>query len=237
MLSILPFFGSQKTNSQLKDIVQWDAGNWSLAIDFFDKHIDWSMVQNGLELGAHTGGLSLWLALKGKQVVCSDLDNPQSRAELLHRCHNLNHISYQAIDATDIPYQSYFDVIVFKSMIGGIGRNQQKHLQARAFLQIYQALKPGGYLLFAENLLGSFVHQYLRQHFVSWGDSWRYITLQECQEFLRPFKTYTLRTTGILGALGRSEFQRQWLARIDQSGLSACCPPNWHYLVYGVAQK
>ena len=32
-------------------------------------------------------------------------------------------IIYQDIDATNIPYENYFDIIVFKSIIGGIGRN------------------------------------------------------------------------------------------------------------------
>jgi hypothetical protein len=43
------------------DIVQWDVKSWSRALDYWESNIDWSKIQNGLELGGREGGLSLWL--------------------------------------------------------------------------------------------------------------------------------------------------------------------------------
>ena len=131
------------TEELTKDIIQWDIKSWSKALDYWDSKIDWNKIQNGLELGGRQGGLSLWLALKGKQTVCSDLKDVQKTAEQLHIRHNVSSlVKYQDIDATDIPYENYFDIIVFKSIIGGIGRNDNYEIQQKVFKEIYKALKP-----------------------------------------------------------------------------------------------
>ncbi len=153
------------TKELTKDIIQWDIKSWSKALGYWDSNIDWSKVQNGLELGGRQGGLSLWLALKGKQTICSDL---KDTAEPLHLRYNVTSlIEYQDIDATNIPYENHFDIKVFKSIIGGIGRNYNYEIQQKVFKEIYKALKPGGKLLFAENLIASSVHQKLRKKFVN----------------------------------------------------------------------
>jgi len=48
---------------------------------YWESNIVWDKVQNGLELGGRQGGLSLWLALKGKTVVCSDLKDVKETAQ------------------------------------------------------------------------------------------------------------------------------------------------------------
>lgn len=78
-----------------------------------------------------------------------------------------NLITYQDIDATQIPYENEFDIIVFKSIIGGIGRNDNKEIQQLVFNQIYKALKPGGQLLFAENLSASPLHRFFSKWLLS----------------------------------------------------------------------
>ena len=172
------------------DIIQWDIKSWSKAISYWDNKIDWNKIENGLELGGREGGLSLWLALKGKTIVCSDLNDVQKTAEKLHIRHNVSSlIKYQDINATNIPYENYFDIIVFKSIIGGIGRNDNFEIQQKVFQEIYKALKPGGKLLFAENLIASPFHQMLRKRYVKWGSSWRYLSLKEIKEFLKDFST------------------------------------------------
>src|SRR5690606_26588047 len=131
------------------------------------------------------GGLSLWMALKGKTVVCSDLEDVESTAEPLHTRYKVNNlITYQDIDATNIPYENHFDVIAFKSIIGGIGRNNNPEIQAKVFTEIHKALKPGGKLLFAENLVASPFHQRLRKKFIRCGNSWKYVSLDEVNGFL-----------------------------------------------------
>lgn len=226
------------TKKLTKDIIQWDVKSWSKALSYWDSNIEWDKVQNALELGGREGGLSLWLALKGKTTVCSDLKDVKNTAEHLHLRHNISSlIKYQDIDATNIPYENNFDVIVFKSIIGGIGRNDNYEIQQKVFKEIYKALKPGGKLLFAENLIASSFHQRMRKRFVNWGSTWRYVSIKEMEEFLKDFSSYKINTTGILGTFGRNERQQNLLSTIDELILNKVCPNNWKYISYGVAEK
>ncbi len=221
-----------------KDIIQWDTASWSKALNFWEKHVDWGQVQTGLEIGGREGGLALWLALKGIHTVCSDLQDTEATAKSLHTRHKVTKlITYQDIDATNIPYENHFDVIAFKSIIGGIGRNSNIEMQRKAFEQMHKALKPGGTLLFAENLIASPVHQRLRSKFVNWGESWRYVSIDEMHAFLKIFSSHKIESTGFLGALGRSEGQRQMLAKADKLIFNRVVPKNWNYISFGVAVK
>jgi SAM-dependent methyltransferase len=171
-------------------------------------------------------------------MVCSDLKDVKQTAEQLHLQHNLGAlITYRDIDATHIPYENHFDVIVFKSIIGGIGRDDNYEIQQKVFNEIFKALKPGGKLLFAENLIASPFHQRLRKSFVNWGSSWRYVSLEEMKAFLKDFSSYELKTTGVLGTFGRNESQRNFLSTIDQVLLNSVCPKSWKYIGYGIAVK
>lgn len=226
------------TKELLNDFIQWDINSWSKALRFWDEQIDWSKVENGLELGGREGGLSLWMALKGKKVVCSDLLDVRTTAEPLHIRHNVTElITYRDIDATSIPYENHFDIIVFKSIIGGIGRNDNREIQQQVFAEIHKALKPGGKLLFAENLKASGLHQQLRKRFVNWGSSWRYISIDELPQFLAPFSKHDVRATGFAGAFGRTETQRNLLSNCDTLLLNTFFPDRWKYISFGIAEK
>jgi len=221
-----------------KDILQWDVKSWSKALDYWDNHIEWDKMKIGIELGGRQGGLSLWLALKGKETICSDLKDVEITAAHLHKQHNISSlIKYQDIDATNIPYENFFDLIVFKSIIGGIGHNDNMEQQQKVFDEIYKALKPGGKLLFAENLIASSFHQRLRNKFVNWGSSWRYVSIKEMNGFLKKFSSHKIKTTGVIATFGRNEKQRQYLAIIDELLLNKICPDKWKYIDYGIAEK
>ncbi len=222
-----------------KDILQWDVNNWSTALHYWDKNINWQKVETCLEIGGREGGLSLWLALKGKKVISSDFEKSKINAEPLHKKYKLeDKIQYQDINALDIPYENHFDVIVFKSVVGGIARNYDdgKQIQQQVFNQIYKALKPGGKLLFAENSVASPLHRYFRKRFNNWV-SWRYITLDECKEFLKNFSSVDLKATGVLGGFGRSEKQKELLSKADKAILNMLTPKSWKYIIYGIAEK
>jgi SAM-dependent methyltransferase len=222
----------------IKDIIQWDIKSWSKALDFWEKNIDWNSVTNGLELGGRQGGLSLWIALKEKNVVCSDLKNVQQTAKQLHNKYDIKKmIVYEDMDGTNIPYENYFDIIVFKSIVGGVGSNDNIEKQRQLFKEIYKALKPKGKLLFAENLMASPLHQKLRKKFVNWGNRWRYISLDEMQVFLSDFSSYKMKTTGVIATFGRNEKQRNFLSIFDKLVFNYLCPKSWKYIVYGIAEK
>lgn len=226
------------TTELTKDILQWDVKAWSKALKYWDKKVDWSNIKNGLELGGREGGLSLWLALKGVQVVCSDIENITERAKPLHARHQIKSlVVYEEIDATNIPYENYFDVIIFKSILGGIGRKDNSEKAQQLFDEIHKALKPGGKLLFAENLIASPLHQFLRKKFTDWRGYWHYYSINEIKQFLKKFSSADIQTTGFFGTFGRNEKQRNALSAIDRLLLNRLLPKNWKYVAYGIAEK
>ncbi|MEX1189072.1 MAG: class I SAM-dependent methyltransferase [Bacteroidia bacterium] len=221
-----------------KDVLQWDVDSWQPAIEFWSNHVDLTKTTLSLEIGGREGGLSLWLALNGSKVVCSDLQDVQNSASPLHQKYKVEQlVQYQDIDATNIPYENHFDVVVFKSFIGGIGRNDNIEFQRQTFKEIHKALKPGGKLLFAENLLASPLHQFLRKRFVGWGSSWRYPNYSEMKHFLADFSEFEMKSTGVIATFGRSEAQRNFLAKIDKAVLNRISPPAWRYIAFGYAVK
>ncbi|MDX1651671.1 MAG: methyltransferase domain-containing protein [Brumimicrobium sp.] len=220
------------------DILQWDIRSWEKALKYWENNMEWDKVSNALELGSNKGGLSLWLGLKGVNVVCTDLTGVESNAKPLHDRYDVSgKISYQDIDASDLPYESEFDVIIFKSIIGGIGRNDDIDKQRKVFKEIHKALKPGGKLLFAENLIASPMHKTLRKNFVNWGDSWRYVSLDEMNDFLQIFDDYSIKTTGVISTFGRNEKQRNLFSTADRLLLNHISPRKWKYICYGIATK
>ncbi len=222
----------------LNDIIQWDVKAWAVALKYWEENVDWNNAKTGLELGGRQGGLSLWMALKGVDVVCSDLEGVKETATPLHEKYQLaSKIKYQDIDATNIPYENFFDVICFKSIIGGVGRDGHPERQQKAFREIYKALKPGGKLLFAENLVASPIHRTLRKMFVRWGDSWRYVTTSELRTFMSDFSSSEIHTTGVTSAFGRSESQRSLFSGFDNILMNHVCPREWKYIAFGIAVK
>lgn len=222
----------------IADALQWDVTNWSAALDFWSKHAPLTgSALDCLEIGANSGGISMWLARQGHRVVCSDLGGAEKRARPLIERHGvLDRVTFEDLDATAIPYAERFDIVVFKSVLGGIGYDGAEKQRA-AIESMYRALKSGGLLLFAENLTGSALHRFLRSRYIRWGTRWRYVTVDEMRDFLNVFRNVQFGTTGFFGALGRSEKQRRMLATIDHLGVNAIVPPSWRYVIYGVARK
>ena len=216
---------------------QWEVRTWSRALPLWQKTMRAIPGQGGnaLALGERDGGLSLMLAEQGFRTICSDLNGPTPKAEELHRSLGVDlAITYEAIDATAIPKpDNSFDVVVFKSMIGALG---SKERQAQAIREMHRVLKPGGVLLFAENLSGTAMHRWLRRRFVAWDHYWRYLQLPADRDLFTPFSRVELHTTGCLANLGRSEWQRDLLARVDAL-IGPVVPSTWHTVVYGVAEK
>lgn len=222
----------------LADVVEWDVWNWSLALNFWESFNSLDL-QNCLvlELGAANGGLSLWLALKGARVVSSDLHGPTPAARQLHGKYGVGHlIEYRCVDATSIPYENRFDLVVFKSMLGDIGRGDRPELQARAVGEMFKALKPGGELWFAENLSGSALHRVARR-FIKRGRLWRYLTVPEIEQLMSPFIQQSHVTAGFLGVFGRGGALRNALGAVDRLLCNRLLPDRWKYAIFVRARK
>ncbi len=229
--------------AQIDDIIGWDIVNWSKSFAFWDKHLDVKDKDyQCLELGARQGGLSLWLALNNNQVICSDVSYTDQQHELdktiaLHKKHNCDqNISYEAIDASNIPYKNHFDLVVFKSVLGGVSIESEKRLEQQTIDSIHKSLKPGGRVVFIENLEGSFLHMYARKKFVGWGSKWHYMKLKDITNLFDSYKSLKYQTVGFFGAFGKTEKQRQFLGRLDTL-IEKIIPKHKRYVMIGIAEK
>lgn len=216
-------------------VFQWDVESWSSVMSNWKTSIEKVNSLNCLAFGEREGGLSLWLALNGHNVICTDYNKFDITPLPLHEKENVgSKISYQNVDITATSfYDNSFDLIVFKSVVGALG---SKELQTKAFSEIHRILKPGGKLLFAENICATKVHQYARRKFTNWGERWYYPSLAEIKEYTSAFKTFEFQTGGFFGTFGRSEKQRSFLQKIDRP-LNKITPKHWRYIVSGIAIK
>jgi SAM-dependent methyltransferase len=223
----------------MQDIVGWDVRTWSKAVDFWDARVAAAPpALRCLEIGAGPGGPSLWLALKGHDVVCSNNLTSEHRAAPLHRRHGVyERIEYRDIDATAIPYRDEFDIVVFKSVLGGVDSDGLVS-QRKAIDEMRLSLKPGGRLLFAENLLATPLHRLARR--VAWRSregGWRFPAYRELNGLLQEFSRLELHTTGVGAMFGVNERYRRSLAAVDEALLNRLVPASWRYIAYGVATR
>jgi SAM-dependent methyltransferase len=213
----------------------WDVRNWSRAVSLWQPMIDLHHPRHALALGERQGGLSLWLAARGIEVVCTDLRPSFGPARALHQQYGVaDLVTYEVQDATAITWaDGSFDLVVFKSVIGAL---QTKDRQLQAIREMHRVLAPGGLLLFAENLIGSRLHAGLRSRFVPWEGGWRYLDVDRDRDLYAPFDEVLLETWGVMGLLGRSERQRDFLGRID-GWLSPLVPSASRYILFGACRK
>jgi SAM-dependent methyltransferase len=222
----------------IDEIIVWDIANWSRFLPFCEPFLDPNPIgKQALEVGGRGGGLSLYLALKGYGVVCSNLEVPEVEARALHARHGVaDKITYRAVDILAPPYpEASFDLIVFKSVLHALG---QERFQAQAIQELYRLLRPGGLLLFAENLRASPMHRVLRRLF---RPAWllrrrRYPTAAENRLWCRNFREFQGETWGFLGTMVRQERLRRHLARLEV-GIMPCVPREWRYIMFACARK
>jgi SAM-dependent methyltransferase len=216
-------------------VVGWDIRNWSHALPFWQRYIDRHHPRRALAIGEREGGLSLWLASQDIEVVCTDLDGSLEAARRSHEQFGVGQlVTYEAVDVTAIPHpEQSFDLVMFKSVIGAL---QTKERQFQAINEMHRVLRPGGILLFAENLVGTRFHRWLRSRFVRWGQRWRYLHLEQDLDLFADFDEVEFETWGVCGLLGRDEAQRDRLGRIDD-WVSPRVPRAWRYIVFGACRK
>lgn len=209
-------------------------------IDFIENNKMNFKGKNVLELGVRNGGLSLYYALKGAKVVCSDLNGLTKEAHELHKRYRVsNSVEYAVIDATNIldKYKGKFDYITFKSVIGGIGSWNDLKVHKRCVACCYKCLKPGGRLIFADNMKASVFHRIARRLFVKWGGKWHYETKKEIYMLMRKFELIEERYVGVAGCFGRSEEGRNRLGKLDKLLFNKIVPDSWKYIGMYIYEK
>jgi SAM-dependent methyltransferase len=216
------------------EILEWDVRNWMQALNYWEREVTDSLDgRRALEVGARSGGLSLYLALKGCEVVCSDCQEPTDEARRKMARHGVaDRVTFRTIDVHAIPYgDETFDLVAFRSLLGHVSVHRESAVD-----EMYRVLKPGGLLLFAENLAGSRLHRLFRRHGVAWGVTWRYLRLEQVRELMSPFRAIGYATYGLVGCFGRTERQRRWLGHVDRL-LDPILRERAKYIVFGYARK
>ena len=230
----------------IDDAFEWDVASWSRALPHWLQAMR-AVVQRethprAIDIGGRNGGLSLLAAVEGFDVLCTDLSHPRESAEPLHKKHRVDdRISYAALDITDAaavaPHFGQYDLVLFKSILGGIGRSGRDDLQRATLANMHALLKPGGVLCFAENLEGTALHRFFRHRFTRWGAEWNYPSLAQLRAMMREagFEMEDA-TTGVAACFGRSERQRSALAKFDSGLANSLTPATWKYIAYGTAK-
>ncbi len=141
---------------------------------------------NVIEIGAGRGGLSLYFAKRGCNVLCSDINsNLVVAAEKSHQPYKFpGEISYETLDILHNNLaDETFDIVCFKSMLGAIPADKQTNIVS----EMQRILKKGGHLVFCENLKGSFLSGFYRRCFIPWYKTWNYMTVEKGQRYMESF--------------------------------------------------
>jgi ubiquinone/menaquinone biosynthesis C-methylase UbiE len=226
---------SKLSKEQIKDIIQWDISNWKKALSFWEQHYKITPGMKVLALGERGGGLSLYFALMGCDVVCSDYREFQEVTKKLHEKHGVSsRITYAQADIRKLDFEDQrFDIVVFKSVMGAIDTAES---QLKSINEINRVLKKGGAFLFAENSTASFFHRRMRKFFVKWETKWRYISDAEFKNWKVGFSQTFSAKKGLIALFGRTENQRKFLSYPD-AFFASIVPKSWRYIYLGAFIK
>lgn len=224
---------SKMTSEYYRDILDWDVENWSKTLSFWMEKTKLDLSKcYALDIGALNGGISLFLALNGANVVCSDVHGPSEKAKTLHEEYDVaSRISYASVDAIAMPFpDNSFDLVTFKSVMGSnIYFPREKIMR-----EIYRVLRPHGELWFAENLRGSPLHAMARK--LRGKTTWYYLTANKIVALCEPFSVKNFRFYGCLAVFGRYYVLQTILGKID-CFFDAVIPSRWKYILFGVLKK
>lgn len=219
----------------LRDIIRWDIDNWSRALPFWEKNAELRPGMKALGVGEREGGLSLWLALKGLDVICTEYTEFPEATALLHKKYNIAHrVTYQREDVCHLSFgDARFDVVILKSMLGAL---QTKERQRKAVAEIYRVLKPGGVLLLAENTEATLFHRVIRKKFAKWASRWRYLSLKKGDlDLFDAFSEKKTATAGFWGFMAKGPLIP--VIRIAERISAPFVPKAWNYILFAVFKK
>lgn len=229
----------------LRDVLEWDVLNWSRMLPVWERslrNLDPSRARI-LAVGERGGGVSLWFAQRGFQVICSDLGGPADSARRLHAAYGVSdRVRYESIDVFAISYgPAEFDIVVSKSVIGGLklvykdAATRTLANQTLALREIHRVLKPGGVWLGAENMQGSLFHRRLRSA-TKGNVGWRHIAPSDWAELLAPYSRTEIRYFGCIPTL----FRKPGLNRLAHSVnrvIDPIIPSHSKYIAFVTATK
>jgi SAM-dependent methyltransferase len=228
----------------INTILEWDVANWKHALPFWEKDVELLDGKRALTLGERNGGLSLWLASKGSNVICSDHGGITAEVIREHKEYSFSsRIQYADVDAFKIPFpDETFDVVALKSVIGGLKlvRNEPAtrtlQNQQMAINEIWRVLKPGGYLLGAENLKGSKLLQLARNYRYKGYTGWRHFSKNELESLVGIFPEVKMKYFGLFPGFKESFVLGQFLGSINKIA-DPIFPSSYKYISFFTAKK
>jgi SAM-dependent methyltransferase len=210
-------------NTFIEDCIEWDVYNWSKALDFWIGSIQELKNPKILLLGERNGGLTLWLAKQGYNVISSDYNGITEHGIEMHKRYGVSGlIEYRKIDIYNIPFSdNSFDLIICKSVLGGLKMDRKDPKtrsidgQSIAVKHIYDKLKPNGWFLGAENMKGSLMHQVARR-MLKKDKGWLYLTKEDLNVFFINYSKLELKFYGYFGAFFKSKETNKVASKFDR---------------------
>jgi SAM-dependent methyltransferase len=233
-------------NTLKSHIIEWDIPNWSRALEFWQPYLDTFEDKKNvkvLAVGERNGGLTLWLALQGFKVLCTDYEGITPAAREMHKKYKVDQlITYEPFNIFEGKYaDGSFDLVICKSVIGGLkkiysDRNTRTlEGQTDAVREIHRMLKKGGYFLGAENMRGSFVHRFIRKK-LGKDKGWRPFTVEEINHMLAAFSEYQLKFYGFLGVFRNNSLLNS-LSNALNTVVNPLLPLSTRYICFFAARK
>jgi SAM-dependent methyltransferase len=229
------------------EVIGWDVGNWCGCLDYWYPWLSSVDRNTGniLVLGERGGGISLWLALLGFRVLCTDRTAPSKEVYQLHgRWHVREKMTYSEVDIFQIPFpDNHFHVVVCKSVIGGLKlkfkdpATRSLENQKLAVEEVRRVLKPGGVFLGAENMVGTRFHEALRKTRHKGRAGWRYLQPPEIQWLFHDYARCEQKPWGFLGTHWPKFFGLNKITKAADAALSRILPPAWLYISFIRARK
>ncbi|MDF3047379.1 MAG: hypothetical protein K0R73_497 [Candidatus Midichloriaceae bacterium] len=186
--------GKENFRALLEDSCGWNKKLWADALEY-----GLSFCPKGnkkaLEIGAaFHSSLSPALKFMGYDVTCSyyeEFDQAiilSGNLSATSNKYNLPLPYLQELNAWKLKPECY-DVIVMKSVLGGICRDNNYELASDLTKVLYAALKPGGVLITLDNQANSF-SKLMRRFFGAGANKWTYIDKKKFLQILQPYKFF-----------------------------------------------
>jgi 2-polyprenyl-3-methyl-5-hydroxy-6-metoxy-1,4-benzoquinol methylase len=231
-------------NKTIADIIEWDVQNWSQLLTYWEPILK-KLPPDGkiLAFGERNGGLSLWLAMQGFHVDCTDRVRPTDAAVEMHkRYHVADKITYGSFDVVNSSMEgNKYDLIIAKSVLGGI-KSDYKNATTRtsetrenAIKNIYNLLKPNGYILFAENIQGSVLLHKVRK-MLGKQKGWYYFNISDFNNLFKTFHDVEIKTFGVIPTTSRNRYFNDFIFALNKYLLNVL-PSSYKYIAFIQGQK
>jgi SAM-dependent methyltransferase len=229
-----------------KDILGWDVLNWAEILPFWSEPLRTrdTRTTKVLALGEREGGLSLWLASQGFQVICSDIGGIRPVVIAQHQGFPFaNRITYHDINIFNIPFDDWhFDLVICKSVIGGLKLERKNAAtrtlvnQRRAVDEIHRVLKTGGLFMGAENLRGHHILRVARTWRKKGKIGWRHLTTAEILSLFGSFASVETKCFGVIPSLFRADLLNRCAHRFNRL-IDPVAPDDAKYICAVIAHK